>query len=342
MMPTVAMVTAGVNRLGKAMPRQDTDQDERAIRAVISKDTRSYLSRDIQGWSECFLHSDRMLSIMAQADRGLLVHRGFDEFSEGMRKSMATEPAAASSQFQHENFQITVIGDMAWATYDQSVNRSGDPIDPPAITQELRILERLDGQWRIVAHIVFEPRRSSATGPLVEVEADGTVVWINDAAKDRIGDFGGLTISAGRLRGARASWDKALRAGLAGAAELLNYAAYNARYEGLARIPVVLGDDEEGALRVCVISVQDFRIYVAFDDRDALKRKLEQAAIVFAISPAQLQVAVEIAQGRDLPGIADTLGVSVTTVRTHLRRMFEKTGTHGQPALMRLLLSVGS
>ena len=35
------------------------------------------------------------------------------------------------------------------------------------------------------------------------------------------------------------------------------------------------------------------------------------------------------------------MGISVNTAKTHLKRMFDKTGVHAQPALVRLLLSVG-
>jgi DNA-binding CsgD family transcriptional regulator len=38
--------------------------------------------------------------------------------------------------------------------------------------------------------------------------------------------------------------------------------------------------------------------------------------------------------------IAEELSVSVTTVKTHLRHVFEKTGTHRQAELVRLVLSL--
>jgi DNA-binding CsgD family transcriptional regulator len=49
-----------------------------------------------------------------------------------------------------------------------------------------------------------------------------------------------------------------------------------------------------------------------------------------------------IIAGHDLVNAAERLGVSVNTTRTHLQRMFDKTGVRTQPALVRALLSVAS
>ena len=46
-------------------------------------------------------------------------------------------------------------------------------------------------------------------------------------------------------------------------------------------------------------------------------------------------------RGAGLRPIAEELAVSVSTVRIHLQRVFEKTGTHRQAALVRLLLGAG-
>ena len=64
------------------------------------------------------------------------------------------------------------------------------------------------------------------------------------------------------------------------------------------------------------------------------------AADTFALSPAQVALSERLASGHDLASAAADLGVSVNTVRTQVRRMFEKTGTHSQTGLVSLLLSM--
>ena len=56
----------------------------------------------------------------------------------------------------------------------------------------------------------------------------------------------------------------------------------------------------------------------------------------------QPEIRLEILPSRlrhDLSAAAGKLGVSINTVRTHLQRMFDKTGVHTQSALVGLLLS---
>jgi DNA-binding CsgD family transcriptional regulator len=64
--------------------------------------------------------------------------------------------------------------------------------------------------------------------------------------------------------------------------------------------------------------------------------------VVFGLSPAQKQVAIYVAQGLPLNDISDRMKITANTARTHLNRIFEKTGVHNQPALVRVLLSAGA
>jgi DNA-binding CsgD family transcriptional regulator len=52
-----------------------------------------------------------------------------------------------------------------------------------------------------------------------------------------------------------------------------------------------------------------------------------------------LRVLLAIARGVSANEAADMLGISEATVRTHLQRMFSKTGTSRQADLLRLLQS---
>jgi len=57
----------------------------------------------------------------------------------------------------------------------------------------------------------------------------------------------------------------------------------------------------------------------------------------FALTPAEADLAVEIAKGDGRQAAARRLGISVGTVRSHLMRIFDKTGARRQAELVRLL-----
>jgi DNA-binding CsgD family transcriptional regulator len=60
----------------------------------------------------------------------------------------------------------------------------------------------------------------------------------------------------------------------------------------------------------------------------------------FGLTLAESRVAVLIASGLTGPQAADALGISITTVKTHLKRCFDKIGIHSQVALARLLATL--
>ncbi|MET0527676.1 MAG: helix-turn-helix transcriptional regulator [Microvirga sp.] len=58
----------------------------------------------------------------------------------------------------------------------------------------------------------------------------------------------------------------------------------------------------------------------------------------FGLTPAEAALALDILAGNDLAACAARRGITLNTARAHLRRLFEKTETRRQAALMRLLL----
>ena len=60
------------------------------------------------------------------------------------------------------------------------------------------------------------------------------------------------------------------------------------------------------------------------------KDPASRLAEAFCLTPRESEIACLIAQGCALPEAADRLGISLTTARTHLSRLFDKTGTRTQ------------
>jgi DNA-binding CsgD family transcriptional regulator/PAS domain-containing protein len=61
---------------------------------------------------------------------------------------------------------------------------------------------------------------------------------------------------------------------------------------------------------------------------------------LYHLTEAEAEVALHVMHGADLKQISDELSISLTTVRTHLQHVFDKTDTHRQAELVRLLLAL--
>jgi OOP family OmpA-OmpF porin len=62
-------------------------------------------------------------------------------------------------------------------------------------------------------------------------------------------------------------------------------------------------------------------------------------ADAFGLTATEAEVARLVAQGRGMPFVAESLGVSLNTARTHLKSVYDKTGLNHQSALARAIAS---
>ena len=76
-------------------------------------------------------------------------------------------------------------------------------------------------------------------------------------------------------------------------------------------------------------------------DPDARSRvDPELAAAVLGLTPKESVVAVAVAAGQTVAGIADELGCAESTVKTHLKRVYRKQGIHRRTELVRRILAL--
>ena len=240
-----------------------------------------------------------------------------------------------------DNVVVRVGGDVAWVTYDQRYPQSGGPISglsgATSLAHELRILERHDGEWKIAVVSVLIPGLDQLDGPIVRLGPDGRVLWKSPDAEVKLQEQDDLVVRNGRLHIRNRATDLKLQSAIAWAATVDGFL--------MARrgsIPIVMDAGEGLPTKLWWLIAESGLILFSFGSQQLAQDRLSTAAPVFGLSPAQLRLATRIVEGQSLVDIANATGVSVNTVRTQLRRMFEKVGVHSQPALVRVLLSIAA
>ncbi|MCW2589380.1 MAG: hypothetical protein JWQ86_1807, partial [Mycobacterium sp.] len=61
---------------------------------------------------------------------------------------------------------------------------------------------------------------------------------------------------------------------------------------------------------------------------------------LFGLTNAEDVVALRVVRGDGLKPISEDLALSTATIKTHLHHVFDKTDTHRQAELVRLLLAI--
>ena len=78
---------------------------------------------------------------------------------------------------------------------------------------------------------------------------------------------------------------------------------------------------------------------VLVSDPDAeISSRIETMRERFGLTPAEATFATEMVRGDGRQAAADRLGITVGTARSHLSRIFDKTGVTRQAELVRLLM----
>ncbi|MBZ9801859.1 helix-turn-helix transcriptional regulator [Mesorhizobium sp. ES1-6] len=195
-----------------------------------------------------------------------------------------------------------------------------------------------------IARATFQTVLDTLTAPIFLTTADLQVVHANPAAHAIVAGGELLNIRNGVLVANVSAVSSALAVAVAQAA----------RDEGaLARkglgVPVRWQDDSAGALHVLPLrpgrgsfdASVVAAVFVARADTPFVAPTALVAAL-FGLTPAEARVFEQIAVGRTVEETSEVLNIGRSTVRTHLLRLFEKTGARRQAELVQLAASLAA
>jgi DNA-binding CsgD family transcriptional regulator len=173
------------------------------------------------------------------------------------------------------------------------------------------------------------------------VDAGARVIFANQAAARMLGAGNGLSLDRDGLKAETTEDTRRLRRTIADCAEPANELGGEGGRFRLSR-------RDRGPLTMLVIPHRTQVTWIDILRPTAILfiAEAEQAAVLrserfsqdFGLTRAEAVFAVEISKGDGLQAAASRLGVSLTTVRTHLAHVFDKTGTRRQAELVRLIL----
>lgn len=166
------------------------------------------------------------------------------------------------------------------------------------------------------------------------VNSDCRVLQMNTAAAVMLRSNDGLRTRAGIVEASQPSMNVALRHTIAHAIRREGHGHYR-------RAPLICSRPSgRWPYLVHILPAAERAVLVVVDPDDRATPPKELLRRVFGMTDAEASVALCVLNGDGLKPIAERLHLSPATVKTHLQHVFDKTNTHRQAELVRLLLGV--
>jgi DNA-binding CsgD family transcriptional regulator len=179
------------------------------------------------------------------------------------------------------------------------------------------------------------------------VDAEARLLFVNRVARALLDARAGLRLDAGALSASNAGEARTLRGLIASCAVVANTATGAGGdivlQRGVGRLPldvlVTPIQPETAMVRIpWTFPQRAVAIVLVSDPEIEMRARVETLRDRFGLTPAEATFALEIVKGDGRQATADRLGITVGTARSHLSKIFDKTGVRHQAELVRLLL----
>lgn len=148
-----------------------------------------------------------------------------------------------------------------------------------------------------------------------------TVFWMNSTAETFLRKHG-ATLSAGRVQLAQRERQKDFECFLS-----------IARAEVQSWVLDLPGDDAALIFRCRTIGETGFRLLTIFHP-DSPPTSVPDVGALFGLTPSETRILEGLVDGRRADELAENLNVSIETVRTHIRRFYNKLGVNSREQMI--------
>jgi DNA-binding CsgD family transcriptional regulator len=175
------------------------------------------------------------------------------------------------------------------------------------------------------------------------VDAKARLLFVNRGARALLDAGAGLQLKAGALSASNSDEARTLRGLIASCAVEAGAGGEIVLQRGSGRLPLdvfvaPIRPETATASLPWTFPQRAVAIVLVSDPEIEIQAQAERLRDRFGFTPAETMLALEIIKGDGRQATADRLGITVGTARSHLSKIFDKTGVRHQAELVRLLL----
>ena len=139
----IVSVIAGTLIFPGSLRAQNAEHDQ--IKKVVRAETESYYKSNPDAWQATWLHNAGITRAMVYKE-SYAIFKGWETFGpEAIAGLKEWKPGPV--KIENTNYNIRTGGNLGWVEYDQKVSGEKDTSN----SHEYRVLEKADGQWKIVS-----------------------------------------------------------------------------------------------------------------------------------------------------------------------------------------------
>jgi len=164
--------------VNETLSTNQPDLDRNEIIAVIEEETAAWLRRDLAAWAACWVQSDRAQHVNARPSVGARRLVGFHTIRDHVsaRMELLSESDLQPEKIRREDWRISISAKMAWVTFDQVSPLDVNIEAAPGRHNQMRILEKVSGYWKIVAIFHIPNRIGYYVSPWVRVDHQARII----------------------------------------------------------------------------------------------------------------------------------------------------------------------
>ena len=248
-------------------------------------------------------------------------------------------------KFVHTEDRIGLLGTSIYANRDiiSAEEQSFLTLLSPHLRRASLIGDLLD-QARVTAHF-YRETLEGLSAPVVLTAVDGAILYANGNAEAMLSGAGPIQSRSGILHAQNPLVGKALLEAIAGAAN--TEGSLGSRGIGL---PISAAGQPPAVAYVLPLTEGTARAAfrpacaAVFISTTTSASPLPEAVLItlFDLTPAEARVLLKVGSGMGSAAAALSLGIGDNTMKTHLGRIFVKTGTKRQTDLVRLVADIST
>ena len=142
----ITQIDKAGRKLTLSIKALEVEEEKKAIIQVIESESAAFWNKNYNEWSSYWVQESYIRTMGWWEAGGVTVVEGWNERAKRMKEHMeeSPEPNPTASNVNRVNINIRIFEDVAWLTFDQYGEDTGDTLmDMPGLSRETRILESM-------------------------------------------------------------------------------------------------------------------------------------------------------------------------------------------------------